>query len=42
MYSLGIPTTIVYLSIPLLGIFLVKVLSPLTLVYLLDTIYIYI
>jgi hypothetical protein len=41
MYSLSIPTTIIRLSIPLLGIFLVKVLSLLTLVYLLDTIRIY-
>jgi hypothetical protein len=41
MYSLGIPTTIVYLGILLLGIFLVKVLSNLFPKLLLDAIYIY-
>ena len=42
IYFLGIPTTIIPLSILLLGIFLVIVLTCFTLYRLLDTIYIYI
>ena len=41
IYSQDIPTTIVRLSILLLGIFLAILLTYLTLYYLLDTIYIY-